>query len=146
MKLLPSLLGLSGAIYIDSREKFDELQSSGNLFFVRYGTIWCSQCQDQLINLFSEHEIDSHAVGMDSWVQMVVKSIFWETLFVDQLHFRTSGINSRTSKLSSFDLIWQKFTISNPDSLGVKDKFYFSKAVKTKSAWTLKITAQIMHV
>ena len=30
--------------------------------------------------------VNSHAVGLDSWVQTAIKSIFWETLFLDQPH------------------------------------------------------------
>ena len=134
MKLFPSFLGLSGAIYIDSREKFDELQSSGNLFFVRYGTIWCSQCQDQLINLYSEHEIDSHAVGMDFWVQIVVKSILWETLFIDQLHFRRRELHFEIVSLRF--LLKKKWQNLTPTAWVSNINFILSKAVKTKSTWT----------
>ena len=47
-------------------------------------------CFSVIINL-----LNSHAVWMDSWVLTAAKSIFWESIFVDQLFtFSLLSLNS----------------------------------------------------
>ena len=61
---------------------------------------------------FKSKNINSHAIGMQSWVQMGIKSILRETLFLDQLHnFSLVSFNSFLHSFLKSELL-KKFFVT----------------------------------